>query len=111
MLSLSSSNKTVPSYNCSFGPSPHTSPPSVLSMLTSPAGNSITLYLLTIPTFLIELRQEGSVLPFPSPCAPPPAILSLDASVMKELSEVKFSVAAVGACPILGHCAREATAS
>lgn len=49
------------------------------------------------------------MLPFPSPWPLPPAILSLDVSVVKELSEVKFSTAAVGACPILGRCAREAT--
>lgn len=50
------------------------------------------------------------MLPFPSPWLPPPAILSLDVSVVKELSEVKFRVAAVGACWVfLGNCAREAT--
>lgn len=45
-----------------------------------------------------------------SPRPLPSAILSLDVSVVKELSEVKFSMAAVGTCwVILGHCAREAT--
>lgn len=48
------------------------------------------------------------MLPLPSPWPPPPGIPSLDVSVVKELSEVKFSMEAVGACwVILGHGARE----
>lgn len=50
------------------------------------------------------------MLPLPSPWPPPRAIPSLEASVVQELSEVKFSKEAVGTCwVILGHGAREAT--
>lgn len=51
-----------------------------------------------------------SMLPVPYPQPLPPAIQSLDTSVLKRLNEVKFSVAAVGTCQvILGHHTREAT--
>lgn len=44
-----------------------------------------------------------------SPWPLPPVIQSLDTTVVKDLSKVKFSVAAFGAYVIPGHCASQAT--
>lgn len=69
----------------------------------------LILYPLLKPLFLMVLLPD-SMLPLPYPPPLPPAIQSLDTSVVKRLNEVKFSVAAVGTCQvILGHHAREAT--
>lgn len=70
------------------------------------ARNSVILYPLLKPLFLMVLLPD-SMLPLLYPQPPPPAIQSLVTSVVKRLNEVKFSVAAVGACRvILGHQAR-----